>query len=78
MVNDIMSRKVRSVWRLLLGSFITLLGFAACKTVKKAQRGEEPEVLYGAPPVTIDRQKPIDVLKPLYGVPPIRMERVPE
>lgn len=73
-----MAKKVRSVWRLLLGSFITLLGFAACKTAKKAQRGEELEVLYGAPPVTIDRQKPIDVVKPLYAVPPVRVERVPE
>ena len=73
-----MSRKIHSFWRLLLGSLITLLGFAACKTTKKAQQGKEAEVLYGAPPVKIDKRDSIDRMKLLYGVPPIRVEKVPE
>ena len=86
-----MAKKIRSVWRLLLGSFITLLGFAACKTTKKAQSGDETLKLYGPPPVVVDdvvelygpkpiivEKEPIDQVKPLYGVPPIKIEKVPE
>lgn len=86
-----MAKKIRSVWRLLLGSFITLLGFAACKTTKKAQSGDETLKLYGPPPVVVDdvvelygpkpiivEKEPIDQVKPLYGVPPIKRVEVPE
>ncbi len=73
-----MSKKIHSFWRLALGSFITLLGFAACKTTKKAQQGKELEVLYGAPPTKVEKLTPIDQVKPLYAVPPVRVERVPE
>lgn len=73
-----MSKKINSFWRLILGSFITLLGFAACKTSKKAQQGEELEVLYGAPPTKIEKLTPIDQVKPLYAVPPVRIEKAPE
>ena len=78
MVNDIMAKKVYSVWRLVLGSLITLLGFAACKTAKKAQPNGDIEELYGPPPVQIDKQKPIDNMKLLYGVPPVKVVKVPE
>ena len=71
-----MSKKITSFWRLLLGSFITLLGFAACKTSKKAQQGAEAVVLYGAPPVEVEELKPIDTEK-LYGPPPVRVDKRP-
>lgn len=77
MVNDIMSKKISSFWRLLLGSLITMLGFAACKTTKDVSQKDETAKLYGPPP-TIINQKPIDQLKPLYGVPPVRIEREPQ
>ena len=91
MVNDIMAKKIHSFWRLLLGSFITLLGFTACKTSKKAQQGDETLKLYGPPPVVVDdvielygprpiigERQPIDQVKPLYGVPPVKREEMPE
>ena len=72
-----MSKKIRSVWRLLLGSLITLLGFAACKTAKKVQKGDDTVELYGPPPGIVEKQ-PIDRVRVLYGVPPIKVEKVPE
>lgn len=59
-----------------MGSLITLLGFAACKTAKKVQQGDEAVVLYGAPPVKVEKQQPIDRVRVLYGVPPVRVERM--
>ena len=73
-----MSRKIHSFWRLLLGSFITLLGFAACKTAKKAQQGDDLKELYGPPPVSLDKRNPVDRIRVLYGVPPVRVEIEPE
>ena len=73
-----MAKKIRSFWRLMLGSFITLLGFAACKSTKKVQPGDDIIELYGPPPGIIEKQHPIDQVKPLYGVPPIRVEKEPE
>lgn len=73
-----MSRKIHSFWRLLLGSLITVLGFAACKTAKKAQQGGEREKLYGPPPASLDKRNPVDRMRLLYGVPPVRVEKVPE
>ena len=73
-----MAKRVHKFWRLALGSLITLLGFAACKTAKKAQQDEERVVLYGPPPATIiGRQEPVDRIRALYGVPPIKVERAP-
>ena len=73
-----MAKKIRSVWRLLLGSLITLLGFAACKSSKKLQKEDDIIELYGPPPGVVDKQRPIDRIKALYGVPPVKMEKVPE
>jgi len=80
MVNDIMAKKFNSVWRLLLGSFITLLGFGSCKTAKNAQPEDDMMVLYGAPPEIIEEAKPIkqEPIKLLYGAPPVRIEKVQE
>lgn len=81
MVNDIMAKKFYSFWNLLLGSLITLLGFGSCKTAKKVQPDEPAIVLYGAPPVKIEKQEPPvqverqdpgKVMKLLYGPPPVR------
>ncbi len=81
MVNDIMAKKFNSVWRLLLGSFITLLGFGSCKTAKNVQQPKDDVVLYGAPPVKIEKQEPPvqverqdpgKVMRLLYGPPPVR------
>lgn len=72
-----MAKKIRSVWQLMLGSLIALLGFAACKTAKKAQQNDERLLYYGPPPTFIDKQ-PIDRVIALYGVPPVKVERVPE
>ena len=44
-----MAKKINTVWRLLLGSFITLLGFSACTKEDE----NEPGVLYGPPPTTV-------------------------
>ena len=71
-----MAKKIHTVWRLLLGSFITLLGFTACKTSKKVQQGDGTLVLYGPPPVQVEKE-PIDKIKLLYGVPPIKIEKEP-
>jgi hypothetical protein len=71
-----MAKKIHTVWRLLLGSFITLLGFTACKTSKKAQQGDGTLVLYGPPPVQVEKE-PIDKVRLLYGVPPIKVEKEP-
>ena len=71
-----MAKKIRSVWRLVLGSLITLLGFTACKTSKKVQQGDETLVLYGPPPVQVEKE-PIDKVRLLYGVPPIKVEKEP-
>lgn len=73
-----MAKKIRSIWRLALGSLITLLGFAACKTAKKAQQSDEAVVLYGPRPVQVEKQQPIDRMKLLYGVPPVKVERMTE
>ena len=78
MVNDIMAKNIHTFWRLVLGSFITLLGFAACKTTKKAQQEREAIVLYGAPPTKVEKLTPIDQVKPLYAVPAVRIEKTPE
>ena len=72
-----MAKKIYSVWRLLLGSLIALLGFAACKTTKKTQQEKEAIVLYGAPPAKIDKQT-LDPIRLLYGVPPVKVEKAPE
>lgn len=74
MLDDMLSKKVHLFWRLLLGAFIAALGFAACKSSRKAHRGDDPECLYGPPPVRVDRQE-IDPVKPLYGGPPVRVVR---
>lgn len=71
-----MAKKIRSLWRLLLGSFITLLGFAACKCSKRVQKADDIEELYGPPPGIVDKKQPIDMVKPLYGVPPIKVEKI--
>ena len=68
-----MAKKLISFWRLALGSLISLLGFAACKTTKKAQPGDEAVVLYGAPPVKVEKQQPVDRVQLLYGVPPVKV-----
>ena len=73
-----MAHKIHSFWRLLLGSLITLLGFAACKTSKKAQQGDDILELYAPPPAPLVEKQPIDPIKPLYGVPPIKVERISE
>ena len=73
-----MAKKIRSVWRLMLGSLITLLGFTACKTSKKVQRGDDTLELYGPPPGVIDKKNPIDRVRVLYGVPPIQVVKEPE
>lgn len=71
-----MAKKIRSAWRLILGSLITLLGFAACKTAKKVQKGDDTIELYGPPPGIVDKQNPIERVRVLYGVPPIKVEKV--
>ena len=71
-----MAKKIRSVLRLLLGSFITLLGFTACKTSKKVQQRDATLVLYGPMPVQVEKE-PIDKVQLLYGVPPIKVEKEP-
>ena len=71
-----MSKKILSFWRLLLGSFLTLLGFGSCKTSKPVQPKNEPVVLYGPPPPSvIEKQRPIDEMRLLYGVPPVKVEK---
>ena len=72
-----MTKKFYSFWNLLLGSLIALLGFGSCKTTKKAQQ-EEAVVLYGPPPVKVEKQNPGQEIKLLYGVPPVRVEKMPE
>ena len=71
-----MARKIRSFWRLMLGSLITLLGFAACKTAKKFQKGDGTVELYGPPPGIVDKKQPIDRVRVLYGGPPVKVEKV--
>ncbi len=82
MAKDIMAKKINNVWRLLLGSFITLLGFGSCKTTKNVQQEEEQLVLYGPPPAEViekQEQEPVDRIRLLYGVPPVRRtEKVSE
>ncbi len=74
-----MSKKILSFWRLLLGSFITLLGFGSCKTSKSVPPKNEPVVLYGPPPPSvIEKQRPIDEMRLLYGVPPVKVEKLKE
>jgi hypothetical protein len=85
-----MAKKIRSFWRLLLGSLITLLGFAACKSAKKMQKGDDTTVLYGPPPgviidkvvelyaprpEVIEKKEPIDRMRLLYGVPPVKVKK---
>jgi len=61
----------------MLGSLIALLGFGSCKTTKKVQSIDEPVVLYGPPPVEvekqIEKQNPGREMKLLYGAPPVRI-----
>ena len=73
-----MSKKIRSVWRLLLGSFITLLGFTACKTSKKAQQEDSAVVLYGPPPAKVEKPNREFEMKLLYGAPPVKIKKVSE
>jgi hypothetical protein len=75
-----MAKKFYSFWNLLLGSFITLLGFGSCKTAKNVQQAEEQLVLYGPPPAeVIEKEEPVDRIRLLNGVPPVRrMEKVQE
>jgi len=75
-----MSKKFYSFWNLLLGSFITLLGFTACKTTKKVQAPDEDLVLYGPPPppTVIEKPKPDEPIKLLYGAPPVKAPKQPE
>jgi len=73
-----MAKKIRSLWRLLLGSLITFLGFTACKSTKKMQKEDDMLELYGPPPGVVDKQTPVDRVRLLYGVPPIRVEKQPE
>lgn len=73
-----MAKRIHSIWRLLLGSVITMLGFAACKSTKKLQKSDEMIALYGPPPAAVKERQPIDRVRVLYGVPPIKVERMPE
>lgn len=73
-----MAKKIISVWRILLGSLITLLGFTACKTSKKAQQEDSAVVLYGPPPAKVEKPYPGGEMRLLYGVPPVRIEKMPE
>ncbi len=73
-----MTQRIRSCWRLLLGSLITLLGFTACKTTKKTQAEGEQLVLYGPPPPKVERLNPGQEMRLLYGVPPVRIEKAEE
>lgn len=76
-----MKKKIYSFWNLLLGSLIVLLGFGSCKSKKMIQQENEAVVLYGAPPVKVEKQDPPvqveredpgRVMKLLYGPPPVR------
>ena len=71
-----MSKKFYSFWNLLLGSLIALLGFSSCKTTKKAQT-DDRVVLYGPPPVKVEKQ-PIDRVVALYAARPVRLEKISE
>jgi hypothetical protein len=71
-----MSKKINSFWRLLLGSLIALLGFGSCKTTKKVQT-DDRVVLYGPPPVKVEKQ-PIDRVVALYATRPVRLEKESE
>ena len=62
----------------MLGSLITMLGFAACKTTKKTQPEAERPLLYGPPPGVVDKKRPIDEMMLLYGVPPVKVEKKEE
>lgn len=73
-----MAKKINHVWRLLLGSLITILGFTACKTTRKMQKRNDAVVLYGPPPAAISKQQPVDQIRALYGVPPVKVEKMPE
>ena len=44
-----MAKRITTFWRLLLGTVITLLGFTACKTSRKAQKGNDMRALRTAP-----------------------------
>ena len=72
-----MARKVHSFWRLVLGSLITVLGFAACRSSKKVQQGDDTIELYGPPPVKVEK-RPIDKIETVYGGPPVRVVRKSE
>ena len=78
MVNVKMGKKIRSFWCLMLGSLITLLGFAACKTTKKVQKSDGTVELYGPPPGVVDKKKSVDRVWVLYAVPPIRVVEEPK
>lgn len=71
-----MSKKIRSFWRLMLGSLISLTGFAACKTTKKVQQGDQMRLLYGPPPSVVDKKTPVDRVYVLYGGPPVKVEKI--
>lgn len=68
-----MKKRVYSFWNLVLGSFIALLGFGSCKTSKKVQPTDGTVVLYGPPPVKVEKQNSGQEMKLLYGVPPVRV-----
>ena len=68
-----MVKRIHSFWRILLGSLITLLGFAACKTAKKVQQGDDTTKLYGPPPVIIVEQG--DDVVELYAARPVLIEK---
>ncbi len=76
-----MSHKIRSLWRLLLGSLITILGFTACKTSQKAQKETPPKaqkendvkLLYGPRPTFDDTSFTIVRERLLYGPPPVKV-----
>lgn len=71
-----MSKKIYSFWNLLLGSLIALLGFGSCKTAKKVQT-DDRVVLYGPPPVKVERE-PVDRVVALYAARPVRLEKISE
>lgn len=73
-----MSKKIHSFWRLMLGSLITLLGFAACKTTKKVQKSDGTIELYASPPGVVDKKQPVDRVRVLYAVPPVRVVEPPK
>ncbi|MBQ2292293.1 MAG: hypothetical protein II245_01310 [Bacteroidaceae bacterium] len=73
-----MSKKIRSLWRIILSSIITLLGFTACKTTKKVQKEDSMMLLYGPPPGVVERKQATEEVVPLYGAPPVKTAEEPK